>query len=629
MLHARNTHGGPQTTRVRRGITLAAWCLLVLACAGRLATAADDAPSEEAARAAFETARRWTSAFSVPAPEAADAKVHVEGARGVCVLLRRSGRVVGSGADWTGDDLMLRRAVARALGELLGEPAVESLPESMRGSVGAMVSIELEIAGMPQPLVATSFEQAGRQLDPGIDGIAMRRDQAWAFLFPAQFRASNTAASAHRQFLALATDLNLPATQLSELRQKFGAAAYSFRTITLMQPAPHEAPIVTVRGENIVPLDAVTPAAVAQWAQDSARHLLDVLAFAKRTPGDMGMGDLHPQPVGLPGTYNPLADAFDPIIAPPLEQAICAYALRAAAESNALPADVRDECMLAALTILRDLAVITQLERDPLESAPACALIVVASDGIGADETALLDLRKHAIDRMMRSFAPVMRFDDSLSPHERALIAWAMVRLSESDPLAVPAPTARDAVEAAWTSAAESERVALLPWIGWALRDLASENGAPSHAAELRELAAGLLASRVTANSAPAADLAGGLPLALAARPLPTSQTLRPAAWLASALRDPHLVSAADRVQRRSEWREVLRFIRQLMVRPEVEWRYRNHARAVGGFRTSTWDISQPLPAQALGLLTLLEAAESLADAPFGQPEKAATRTSP
>ena len=580
--------------------------------AGVAPASGGEPPSAEAVRPAFDAARAWVDAIAVPHADEPGAAVTIEGASGVCVLLRRSGRVVGAGADWTGDEFMLRRAVARALGELLGEPAVHGMPEELRARAGSLVSIELEVAGTPEPLVASSFEHAGRQLDPGMDGIAMRREREWAFLFPAQLRATNTAGNAHRQFLALAADLKLPANSLAELQAQHNAAAYVVRATTLVQASPDQEPFVAARGEQVVTVQDVTNERLRDWASDAADHLAKRFAFAQAD----GKGDVEKEePIGLAGTYNPLADQFDPIFAPPIEQALAAFALSAASRSPGIAPELQHACAAASMQILRDLAKVTSVETQPTESAATCAIIVAAMPA-SVDGT-LADLNSRAIDRLMKSFVPTLSFDASLSPHERALVAWGLVGLSDADPLMLPRSTAEAAVEQAWESAGEAERVALLPWIGWAMIELAGEDGELAHPAELRELAIGLFASRVTPDdSSVGPDLLGGLPLATAARSHPTSQTLRPASWLASIIDDERLIPAAERPQREAELREIMRFVRQLMAREETAWRYRNRSRALGGFRAATWDQTQPVPAQALGVITLLEAAEAFTHAP-------------
>ena len=45
----------------------------------------------------------------------------------------------------------------------------------------------------------------------------------------------------------------------------------------------------------------------------------------------------------------------------------------------------------------------------------------------------------------------------------------------------------------------------------------------------------------------------------------------------------------------------------QLTVRETSSWSLQNPARALGGVRTALWDSDQPVPAQALGLLTAIE----------------------
>jgi len=646
VLRGVNTKRRAATTRSRQHTCLAAACLLsgllpVAATQGQQRTAVGEPPDPASVLPAFEIAREWVDALAVPGIDLPDAEVPIDGAAGVCVLLRRGGRVVGTGADWTGDDLMLRRAVARALGELLGEPAVRNMPDDMRASVGSLVSLELEACGEPVPIIARSYEHAGRQLEPGLNGIAMRRENEWAMLFPAQLLATNTAGEAHRQFLALAADLKLPTSSLEELSKQHGVAVYALRTITVAQTEPSGEPMVTVRGEPVVRLSSVHASSVRAWAAESAAHLLMHMPMSKPTiPSDLPpelVDTLQADtaatlPIGLSGTYNPVSDQFDPLIAPPFDQALGAYALLRFSATPGVDAELAQRCDEAAMKVLANLTETTAVEKNPIESAPACALLVAAiSPAVLERKPELAELLANATERLNRSFISNRVFDESLSTHERAVIAWGVVQLCQRDPLRYPIEIAAAAIEQAWSEAPEQQRVALLPWIGWAEADMAQgEQDEMAHVTEQRELLLALCASRVPLNDRRVApDMAGGLPLASSGRTHATAQSLRPLSWMASAMRDPRLVLEEDRMDRVRTLREMLRFVRQLMVRDDAAWRYRNPERAMGGIRETAWDARQSVPAQALGLLTLLEAGETLQKLAPEQPVEEGPRTSP
>ena len=55
-----------------------------------------------------------------------------------------------------------------------------------------------------------------------------------------------------------------------------------------------------------------------------------------------------------------------------------------------------------------------------------------------------------------------------------------------------------------------------------------------------------------------------------------------------------------------------MRFIMQLAVGDSLVWACPDQRRALGGIRTATWDWDQPVPAQALALVTAAETLWSL-----------------
>src|SRR5690606_3292018 len=130
--------------------------------------------------------------FTLPGPTDSSAQVDLPGARAVCIIIRRPGKVVGIGTDWDGGPGMLRRAAGRAFGEALSDPAVRSLAESDPSELGRGLSLEVEIAGDLEPIVAGTYEQLAAEVRPGLDGVAIRRANDWRFRFPSEFRLSST-----------------------------------------------------------------------------------------------------------------------------------------------------------------------------------------------------------------------------------------------------------------------------------------------------------------------------------------------------------------------------------------------------------------------------------------------------
>ncbi|MHC4127445.1 MAG: hypothetical protein ACYSWT_04125 [Planctomycetota bacterium] len=571
---------------------------------------------------AWLTLRRWVNEFSLPAPEGTTAGIPLANAAGVCVILRQAGRVVGTGVDSSAGDLMVRRAAGRALGAVLADPAAAALPAEMQDHVGRALTLELEVAAAPVPLLGSTFKDVAAQLDPGRDGVAMRRGDRWAMLFPAQARAANTAGRLERLLPSLATELGLAPMEIGPLGERFGVSVYRFRAVHLAQPTTADPPFITFRGDDLVLDRDVTRAALEDLARRIAEHLRGTLAP-------------HHDPLGIMGTYRPISDRYDPLIAPPLEQALSAWALARYGRLRGHSEPVAQRATATAEHVLGDLGQVAPGQQDPLADPVACAGIVVAvtEDRNLLDQARVAELFAGARDRVRTAYARGDGFtggdEAAVAPNGQALIAWAMSRLLVTGSADIDPGLVRSAIDAAWASVPESRQISLLPWLGWAEAAWAAAAGRPTPRAQrlqaIRRLAD---ASRVGSPDRPGPpDLAGGLALTGGGRPAATAQTLRPAAYLAWMVRQPDLTppageaeAALDRVL------STARFVMQLSVREPSLWAYRNPGRALGGIRAAPWDCDQPVPAQALGLVF---AAETLASYDAVAPRRGAPPDTP
>ena len=107
--------------------------LLLAVCCSTLAQSAPAPVIDDGQlQAAFAKLRQWVSDFETPKIEDELSRANVASASGVCVILRRAGRVMGVGSDASGDDLMLRRAAGKAMNEVLADPALASLSARLR-----------------------------------------------------------------------------------------------------------------------------------------------------------------------------------------------------------------------------------------------------------------------------------------------------------------------------------------------------------------------------------------------------------------------------------------------------------------------------------------------------------------
>ena len=570
---------------------------------------------------AFASLRSWTDAFAVPSINEPAAQAPLGRARGVCVILRRSGRVLGTGIDVSGDALMVRRAAGRAFGEVLGDPVVSQLPPTLLGTIGTKLTLELEVAGRPVPLLGRSFFELTREVEPGLDGLAIRRGDDWALSFPALALARNTAGDIQRQLLRLAVELGLPAAKPADLLTRPDVSIYRFRTTHLTQTAADKRPFRTVRGDVVVARKEVTPRQIAALADSIAQHLLRSFSPLDVAPG-------------LMGTYQPSTDQYEPLIAPPREQAMAAFALARYADAPSVDPVFARRAASASRQILLQLQVGPGGEENPLANVEACAAIVYA--GFEHERTmqdpAIRPLLIPAAERAIGAFTAEAGFVERnpatgearpISPDGQALIAAAMSRLLNRgyQPDRLTPKLVRDAIDKAWQSVPDFQHVRLLPWLGWAELEYSSSVGEPlASVARLREIQSTLDASRIGSRFLPgASDLGGGFVLIPMQGVIATAQTLRPAAFLATVLRQSDLTSPEEAQPALDRHLDTLRFLMQLTVRETSSWSLQNPARGLGGVRTAVWDSDQPVPAQALGLLTAVETLWSLEALAQGQ----------
>ncbi len=588
----------------RRGVNATSVAILI-ALAGTTATARGT-PDPDAADvvAAYMAARSWIDDFDLPGPGDPAASITLGDASGVCVILRHGGRVIGTGTDTTGDGLMVRRATGRALGEVLGDPAVAALPAGQVASPGRALTLQLEVAGALVPLIGRTFANIAGQLEPGLDGVAIRRGGQLAMLFPSRVRANNTAGRLERLLPALAVDVGLAVMPLPELASRFDVSLYRFRTIDLAQATPRGPPFQTTRGDVLVLDEAVTRESIERLARGIADHLAASMAQ---------VGD----PVGLMGTYKPSSDRYEPLIAPPVEQALAAWALSRYGGLPNLDAETAARVHALSGRILEDLSEVAPGETDPLLSAVACAAIVHAAlehpTFLAGDRAPRLFLEAAA--RVRTGWTEHDGFIDideqvPVPPHAQALVASAMSRLLAADMTAIDVSTARGALDAAWESVPPHGRVALLPWIGWGEADYAAATGRPVAAEQLRamrDLLDGARLDRVALVKIGGPDLAGGFDLSRQRSSLANSQSLRPAAMLAWMIRHPDFTPPDEASLALGRMLRTMRFIMQLAVRDSLLWSCPDPERARGGIRQATWDWDQPVPAQALALVTATE----------------------
>ncbi|HRP64156.1 MAG TPA: hypothetical protein PK400_12730 [Phycisphaerales bacterium] len=621
-------HGFCRRSMLRGGIiamcVAATWCTPAITRPASASTLAQDETTDPAqVVAAYFTARSWLDSFSPPLPDSPEARVPLDHASGVCVILRLTGRIVAMepvvASDVPHRDHMIRRAMGRAMGQVLGDPSVASLPEDMRLEVGRSLTLELEVAGPLQPLLGRTIERLAEQIEPGIDGLAMRRSDSIAMAFPSQLRASNNEGQTTLRLPSLAAQLEVPPTELNAMLQQRAVTAHRFRTTHLAQLAPNRTPFETWRGDRTLPESEASMEGIAAFADQLALHTL-----ASIWPGDeRANDDAHRDtPLGVMGDYRPMQDVFRPLFAPSVEQALTSFALSRYAAAPGVHEAIRSRAMYGSLRLLIELEQLAPGEDDPLHDLAACAAIIyaVAAHPEARRSERIAQLMNGAANQVIASLRDGRVVDPrtgrAVVPHAQAMVIGAAAKLSRSNAELIDPLHVRAALNDLWRAVPAAEHVDLLPWVAWAEEDLAAPGEQLAHLEDLQRIVAALDAARLATSDAPP-DARGGFVLRSQhdAAPRPTSQTARPAVFYAWALRMPDLMPENDHNAAIDRHRTTMRFLIQLSVRESFTWMLRSPERARGGVRASLWNHDLPRAAQAMALLAAAETLTSLTNA--------------
>ncbi len=590
----------------------------LLACTSARAQEQDCSfPDVGMAVGAFLTARDWTTKFDLPALEDPASKVEMPCVSGVSIILRHQARILGEGQDWSGDALMLRRAMGRALGEVLSDASVSNVPEQMRNVVGGRLTIQLELAGKPTPTLGANFDQVVSRLTPGIDGVALRRGNDWQYEFPSHLLSWNTARNLDQAFLRMAADLGLPAKDLPQLTRIDRVGAYRFKTFCLVQGDPAGTPFQVIRGDEIVPPG---PLDVPTLVQAVDRLIQHIEASIGRE-----LADGTVIPIGLRGDYRSSTDQYRPLIAPSFDQAMVAMALARLSRCDSLPETTRHIALDLAEQVIMDLAIKTSSEDDALVNPATCAAVVLAAAQAPSNrDNTTTEFVEGAKAVVRSSFAGkdgfVLRSDDHketlrLPASKQALLAAAMATLFRQGRY-VDHATAREAIDAAWKSGDEGRTIELSPWIIMAEQIIAGQSSQLAHVDELKSLIDDLDGLQVL-HSPEDAGVEGGyaVPSRRGTPTLPDSQSLRFGAAKAMAGKEERIgpVDPGDLMMRLQGF---ARFTRQLTARPSSAWAFPAPDRALGGIRESLIDNDQPVAAQAMGIMALAELLDAMSATP-------------
>ncbi len=556
------------------------WLLVVLLLSS---TSVAAAPDFDETISMLMTARDWLDSSTLPDANSPEALIEVDGMVGASVVLRLDGRRVGSASGFNTTPLLLRRLLGKALGEALGDRTIKSLPESIRNSAPARLTLEIECASSPEPLLGSTLVAAVGRLRPGSDGIAVRRDQEWAHAFPGRSMATGTAGNATSTIVRLCAKLGLPPRDLPELRKLDQVDLHRFSTLRIAQTQPAGLPFEAHRSGPYV----------ARSERGGPEHHALIDALVLRLHNRIIDAEEKPDnELTFLGDFDPISASYSPLQASRRDQAMAARSLAetlhckgvspetfqmAAADCVHIlallaPVDPMKEPEVADLTLL---AAVRLLQSDYLDTTFAMNIIsmdgprILEAKGVHADD---LDIRRAAV---------IANLPASVLPNA-------------SDELAA------QRVEDAWINSDPKRLITELDWFALAERGIADRRGEPSPRIGLIRDAAKVLAARQI-QSQVLNDLDGGIPLQRGTPERIDARSIR--LGIAYAI----LENLSSQVQDQTI-DGLLRFTRQLQMTESDAMLYQGGLRGAGGIRESPWSPRQPLMMDANALLFAVEA---------------------
>lgn len=564
-------------------------------------------PAPGAAIEAFNSVTGWLRSGAEPGTMGSI--VRPNGVEISAVSLRYGGVLVGTAVSTAGPGGVAEAAgaawaQARGLVQARGDALdVVRTGEFIRG-----LTVDIELSGALVPIAPGAFvvppdDPLKREIppiNPGIDGIAARSGPRTAAVTPgAMLRESMPPRTAmDRAVGGVIDDPSMAVLPASELKGR-GVEVYRFRVTHLAQLEPGSGPVFLERGGRVVGLESVgTPGAMAGLVRRIATHLM-----SRRWPGV--------EPLGIRGRYDPVADEYEPRIAPAIEQALAAAALLRAAGAMGDDAGFAAELRGAGLELIDELAIRIEGEPEGPESdalAAAAVLWAVSMAGaIEGDRTAAMVGRCR--EAVRGAFDPAGGFGDWIPQGGHGLIALGLA----SDPASAGAGgdgLAERAVREVFRVTPPERLVSQMPYLLEA--ELALAGDGPVRSAplldEMRRLT--LQFEFGPGDAGPDdADLVGGIVFTVGASPLPTAQSLRAIAALGRMLGDERLTprGGGGHLPLVIRQLEMTRFVAQLTAREAEAHMYPRGARAFGGVRSALWDASMPVEASALGLLAAVE----------------------
>lgn len=539
----------------------------------------------------LRTVRAWLDAWSVEgaaAPPVAAASVTLLlGGE----LVARAKVIAPPGSDGHG---VLEEAAILAMAQAAERLRLtrDALYEERARAAGRSLHALVELGGVPVPMEVETFERAAALISPGVGGVGARMGAKQALVFPSAM---------------LISSMDPSAALRSAGAEALGEA----------EAALSEAPAMARRGVRFLAFECI---AVAEVGEDRAAMILDRggRVFEQRDVSSAMLRDLGARIADH--AARPDADSGQSPAG--LTQATLAYAL---ARWSAVPG-AGNEAQRTAWR-RRAGAMVARAAPQLGEASPAAAALwMMAEAAVSGQEwvdperaSGLALARGSAGEVVVRAIGAST--GEAPAPLTAALLAWAGAHRAGVLGDGALLDRSDDLLRSAYARTPAGEWVGLLPWAGWAeheieraKRRLGRVQTAIPGATALRETRDLVWRHQIGASDVNPGDrdLVGGIVFTRGRQALPTWQSLRPLAYLATMMGDAGLTPEAEFPGQVLRMLASLRFLRQLCADEHVmAWAGASGARP-WGVRASLWTADQPPEATALALLTIGETLRSL-----------------
>jgi len=528
---------------------------------------------------------------------------------GVAVVLRFQGQIVGrasslAGAGQTIDPLgVIGQAMNEAenrlpvRGDKLDEDQAQARRFAKLRLLAPEVTISVELAGPLTILEAPTYAQVEAEAPWMLSGLAAQLsgqaggqaggpggEQPVAGVFPSFMQMANLGpAEGLGQAVSRATGQAILALlEPGELRSKHQVRLYRFAVVHAVEPSPDAPAEVLYRGQRLIDQTQIDDVPALRAFADT---LADQLS-RNTAPGTPPVGM---QPIGPSAQIEPAT----PRQAAAIALALSSYvAVRAGNRQAPPPAEVLARAERAAGIVAGWAVASPEIKADPA----ACAMLALALGTDAPEEIKLVvaGAFMQATEAMPAGFA------EAVPVNARGLLA-----------LAQPTPQLRaDATRAAFAGQTPATVIAMMPWLAWAeLGTPGTIAGTVPAASALRQMRTQVWQNQLAAVDAreDRRDLVGGILIPGSRHPLPSWQSARAVAALATMMADDRLTGKDERGAEIVRLLASARFLRQLQVDRTLAWLAEDPQATLGGVRPSVFDQRVSAEATSMTLLAVVE----------------------